>query len=423
MLTNRNCLFFIIYWIIYSGLIQIYVFNSEFIGVVPDAVLIFMLCRGGVSQKNVPLIRFLGKPVLYATSLFFAIGVLSSFLNRIPIVSFLWGLRLILRYVILFYYVFITFSKEDILSFKDIILHAMNYNIYVCLFQSLVLGVKGDSLGGTFYGGNANILMLMMLSLFFLLGDYFQKKTTKRTVFKYIAGMYYIAILGEIKFLYFTIPLFTYFVYVFLIRFGLKHVIIVMLSLFLFVPVSKSILSLYYSESYVNMVFDADFIENETTQEAKDGNVNRSTALSLTTERILQSPFYVLFGYGLGNSSGSSTFKTWVFDAYSYTIYNWYTTSYLLVEVGWIGFILFCLIFVSLFLRFYSFFTTTSDSILRYWAMSGTMCILLICLHIWYNNKPIYDGYIFYFYLSVCLLAVYYRINELRKEKVNSVLE
>ena len=232
--------------------------------------------------------------------------------------------------------------------------------------------------------------------------------------------MFIFAILGEIKLLYFIIPICFYGMYVLINKFSIYHVVILFFIYWGFVPIMEKAMSLYYDKEYVNQVFTKEYIEDQTTNNYgfADGGFNRSTALSLTSTVILKTPLKLCIGNGIGSGSASNIFGGSIYHAYQYTTYNYFATSYILVETGWIGFILFCLIFLILLYRFYYYYKHYDDIVIKYWASCGIMGAFITYPLMWYSNCPYYDYYLFYILWALCFLSISYRLAYLKnKEK------
>lgn len=408
-------LYFILYWIIYSGLISIYLFRSEWIGLVPD-ILIFYLSLRTLHLKNNTLSIFVGKATLMFISLFLLLGTVVTFIHLTSFPVYVWGLRMIVRYFLLFRLVFILMTDVDVLKTKIIIYKAMKFNILLCLFQYFVLGVKGDPLGGTFAGGNSEILYLIMFSLFLMTGDYFAHSLSKRKYIFYIVGMSFIAVVGEIKFLYFIIPLFIYIGYVLIRKFSIYKLMVLGVALMLFVPVLSTILSFYYDEQYINNLFDQEHLEEYTTTSSFVMNgegFNRGSSIELTNTIILQDDIHRLFGYGLGSASASNIFHTWIYNQYKGTTYFLFTPSFVMIETGWIGMSLFLLFHICILWRFWNFYKSSPNSYIKYWSSMGLMFSILTIFIMYYNSYP-YSSYCFgYFFWGICMVAIRLRSKEL----------
>ena len=225
-----------------------------------------------------------------------------------------------------------------------------------------------------------------------------------------IAIEMFIAMVAEIKIMYFTIPLAIYAVYVFTKKFSVKHILILVLAFFFLVPTMKSVMYLMYGEEYVNSTFDLDYIQEETSKsynlsaEAADYSFNRSTCVEMATTLILQDPIHVMFGYGIGSGNTSETFGTWISASYSkITSYNWFTSSWLLIEYGWVGYIIWILIILLLAYRLLRIYYKGKDPVVKYWSSLGFVSVMFTPIMAWYNNIPYYNAYFIYLFWAICV--------------------
>ena len=250
----------------------------------------------------------------------------------------------------------------------------------------------------------------------------------RKKFFLFLAFEMFIAMAAEIKVMYFTIPLAIYAVYVFTRRFSVKHVVILVVAFFCLIPAMKATMSLMYGENYVNNVFDIDRIQEETTkaynlsEEAAEYSFNRSTCVEMATTLVLRDKMHILTGYGIGSGNTSDKFGTWIYQTYSkITSYNWFTSSWLLIEYGWIGYIIWIVILCCIAWRFYSVYKRAVDKDLKYWSSLGLLSVLFTFIVAWYNNMPYFNAYLFYFFWAVCFVAIRERMKQLSSmEKADS---
>ncbi|GAA6338291.1 hypothetical protein I080019B2_30380 [Bacteroides stercoris] len=183
----------------------------------------------------------------------------------------------------------------------------------------------------------------------------------------------------------------------------------------------KTILLLMYNEQYVNKVFNIEAIEKETkgsynlSENAANISFNRSTCVEKATLIILKDEIHKLGGYGIGSANTSNKFKTWISQQYSSTTsYNWFTSSWLLIEYGWIGYSIWILILISLIGRYAHFYVKASDRIVKSWSALGFISALFTFIIAWYNNMPYYNAYFIYFFWAICFIAIRERLKQLR---------
>lgn len=420
MRLDKKILYFILYWILYSGLIEIYIIRTPFIPIVADFLLIILLIKR-TAFKASQIKKCLGHVIPIIIYLFITLGTISSLLNLITVPTYLWGLHYYIRYWILLICAYRTFNKHDVLKIKRILYKATFINIILCIIQ-VAMGIKGDPLGGTFSGGNAEIALLIIMMTIIVSCDYFYKYISLKKALLIVCGFLFIAILGEIKFLYFVIPLCMYGCYTFIKKGSIKPIIILIILFFTFIPIMKGVLSLYYDENYVEMVFDENKIDENihSAHNFQERGMNRGTSVQIVTTYILKNKYDLLFGKGIGAGSASSLFSSSIYQEFRDTNYYNFTLAYVLVECGWIGLILFCLTYAFLFLHFFRIYLTYTDSQIKYWTICGSLGSVMTGMLIWYNAEVLFAFYIYFFFYSICFIAIRERKQFLRDQiKIN----
>lgn len=417
MKQTKRILIFILYWILFSGAIQQYIYNNEFISLVPDLLLFYLAIFILPKNKKKQTFRIGG----YIPLLFLVIlveGTLVSIANSIPIISILWGGRMVVRYLLLFIFVYQEFGVADIIRFKRIFTNVFLFNLLLIVFQYFVEGKFGDAVGGVF-GGNGLLFVFNLLCIFLFSADYFRGRLRLSKYVLILMSQMFVAMAAEIKMMYFTIPFAVYAVYVMMKKFSVKHIVILVVAFFGLVPAMSSVMSLMYEEEYITRTFDRESIENETSKTysfsaGEDVGFNRNTSIVLAETIILTDPIHLITGYGIGSANASSIFGTWIFARYGIlTSYNYFTPSYLLIEFGWFGFIIWVTILFLIVAYFYKAYRTTSDANIKYWATIGCLSALFTYILAWYNNIPYSDAYLLYFLWAVCAVAIKYRQREI----------
>ena len=350
-----------------------------------------------------------GKPVIYSLALFLILGVLADLLNFVSIKTVLWGVKNIIRLFLLSYAILGRYRTLTAESFKYFFKKMFYINILAVIIDFFA-GRKGDWMGGIF-AGNGDLAIFLVVSLLFFTSDYMKGKL-KRT---YIIGIYvltfYIAMLAEIKFLYFLIPLCLYLTYIFVRKMTVLNVLIFVLSCFFIEPVIKASLSFYYNQEYVDKIFDDDERDAYLTGDGynlsnTDIGFNRNTCIERAQQIFLTDLQSSLIGNGLGSASNSNTFGTWMASQYRHTGYFFFTSSFVLIETGWIGYILFISIYLFIMLRFLYYYIKSKNNQEKYWAAIGTMMGILTFIFIWYNSAPYVDYYLPFMLWGFCFLGI-----------------
>lgn len=417
MKTYKQLVFFLAYWLIYGGLFVQFVGLSRYLEYLPDALVLFLGLELANRRSPVAVHRMIGRAIPVVIVLFLLVGTLSSLTSIFTLSGYLWGLRNYVRYFILFMAIYKIFTWEDVLKLKRIYIKGLRNNIWFILFESVVLGVQGDPLGGTMSGGNSAFYLFMLPGMFMVCCDFFQGRRPWRNLLFYVAGVVYFAIVGESKVVYFTLPFIVYGAYVLVKRFSVGHILTLVLGFLFVIPVFQYFMSFYYSQDYVERIFDVAYVEQETSGTGF-GVFNRSTAIELSNVMLLTDAKHFLIGYGLNSASTSNLFPSPLLhyvNLRSISAFNLFTTSYVLSETGWIGFILFVLAHVLLLFRFLKYYRRYSrDKVVRYWSSCGLLSMGMTFLLMWYNNTPVFDYYMMYIFWAMIFVAIRSRLHELK---------
>lgn len=405
----KQILYFLLYWFLYSGLIKTYLFDNLLFVILPD-LLLFYLAIDKKANYVRQVKKAVGSWVVGIFSVLLIGSTVVAFLNVMPIFATLWGLRMVVRYLLLFIITYKYFQAEDVVKIKKILISFFWINFGVVCFQYFIEGKYSDLIGGAFIN-NGELFVFTLLVSFLISKEFFIGHVPRKIFLLFIVALMFIAMAAEIKVIYFALPLVFYATYVFTKKISIKHLLILGIAYFSLVPAMKATISLMYGEDYVNNVFDVEAIQEETTHaynlSSLDLSFNRSTCVEKATVLFLTEPFHLLFGYGIGSGNTSQLFNTWIGQTYSSTTsYNWFTSSWLLIEFGWVGFILWIVILLLLAKRFYSIYGRTNASGVKYWSSIGFLSVMFTFLIAWYNNTPYYNAYILYFFWALCFVGI-----------------
>lgn len=158
--------------------------------------------------------KITGKPVVYSLSLFLVIGILADILNLVPINATLWGVKNILRFFLLSYGILGRYQFLSADLFKSFFKKIFFVNILAVVIDFLS-GKKGDFMGGIF-AGNGDLSIFLVISLLLFTSDYMNGKIMKGHIIGLYVFTFCVAMVAEIKFLYFIIPLCLYLSYIFI---------------------------------------------------------------------------------------------------------------------------------------------------------------------------------------------------------------
>ncbi len=413
-MKQKKWIFYGLYIILYTGVIAEFFIKSPIMNILADILVIPSSIA--IIYRNKYNFSYIGKGYKLLMIIIILVGIIGAILNHATTpVAFLWTLRMILRYPLVFVAILATFNEEDIKKTKKILCTCLFINFGAELIERYVFGITGgDVLGGTF-GGNGALANFVLLSLILFSSDFFHGRLSKVKFLFVISGSFMLAMLSEIKLLYFVIPLTIYGCYVFQKKFSIVHIATLVIGLLVAVPVLSSVLSLYYDDDYVTHTLNADELEKYNTNSYgfMEGGFNRGTAIELTNEVMLTDTKLKLFGYGLGSGTLADWTGATLSKRFRHTTFFYFFNSYVLAELGWVGYLAYVGIFVLLTMNFWKYYHRYHDKVIRQWAGLGLMSCLLTFLMMYYNSSPYVDHYLFTIFYAICFKAIIIRIDEL----------
>ena len=417
-LRIKNNIYLAIYLILYCSLVQRYIWGNQLIQLLPDIIIaIICIFQKGLTNRiarKKSIKSILGNLIIYLYILFFILGIFSDLYNMVNPISAIWGIRMIIRYGLLFLLVYKNFNLYDLNIIRKIINHSFYINMFFILFQ-FITNERGDAMGGI-WGGNGELaIYIILLTLLYSADFFYNKMSIKQYIFK-ISFFFMSSMWAEIKILYFVLPLCVYGTYVLIKKFTFKHIIILVSAFFLSIPILSQILSLYYDDDYVTQTLNTEELQkyNESSYGFTEESLNRGTIFK-KSDLFLDSTIYKTIGHGLGNGTVSQYFSTDVFETYKNTFYYYFTTSYLLMEVGYTGLIIFIIIHIILLYKFYINYASSKDYILKYWSSLGMLSTIITFIIIYYNSIPLSNYYLGYLFWAICCIAINERKIQLKK--------
>ena len=409
MKHDKFVAFVLLYWMLYSGVLHVFVYWNEIFSIIPDLMLIYLYLRVCRYKKAKRISKYIHCYIPILCVIFIMAGTISMLFNGGFIFPYMWNLRFYLRPLLVFFVIWQMMHINDCWKFRKIMYYAFLPNLFFC-FLEYMTGRHGDALGGIFGGGNREMVLYIMPMIFFAVADYYQGMLSKLKFYGIVVVSLFLSFLGEIKLLYIVVPLFWYIGYVLFHKSRLQKIVVLIVVICLFVPVMQYLLSFFYDQNYVDNVFTMEQLQVYTSENSfivgQEDGMNRSSSIRMTGELILKDTVHKLFGYGIGASSVSSIFNSPIGSKYMYTFFFLFSPSYLLVETGWVGFTIFLCIYVLLLLTFIQYYRKSKDRELKYWSSLGIMGTLFTFILLWYNNSPILTYLIFFYFFAVCFVAI-----------------
>lgn len=282
----------------------------------------------------------------------FVIGIGVALKNNISILLIIWAIRNLFRFYIFFTACVIYLRQEDVKDIYDFLEKLFYLNIVVLVIQ-YAMGYRQDFLGGLFgseKGANAycNIFILMVCN--YSIAKWLKKQENTIKVVAIILMSFVIAVIAEIKVLFFEIILIVALSIIIIQIVERKYMtlikgLIITTLVILCISVSADyILKLYDSKS------NADFlsIEGLTYILTRDsgytgvGDLNRLTAINTINQLNFFNVNFLnkFLGMGLGAaeySNFSNSLQSAFYIQHNHLHYYWFSHVWMYLECGYFG--------------------------------------------------------------------------------------
>lgn len=282
-------------------------------------------------------------------SLFFFVCLISWLLNAYSPLLFLWGFRNSFRFFIFFAVCAATLRTEDVYAIVDILYIYLILNAVIVTYQSVTMSGSsssyGDFVSGLFSngkdsrGGNASLDWLMNIVAAAAIVRYVNQEKGFAYVFVAVACCLYIAALNETK-LFFVQIVVIVLLSLILARKSFKTVLVAAVIIVgLFAAIQAFYVLFPKFEGFFTLESMLDYA-SEDSGYTGGGSINRFNSVPYVLENFLDGPLAMVFGLGLGNADYSSTFSfltSSFYNMYSWTAYQWFSASMLVVETGLVG--------------------------------------------------------------------------------------
>ena len=366
-----------------------------------DAVWLLLLLTMLLKKKR--QISRSAKFLLKWIVIFFLITVVNYIVNFQSPLYYLWGFRNNFRGYVLFFAVIYYFDEknvEEALSFFD---HMFYINAVLMLFQFFVLGYKQDSLGGIFGvapGCNAYTnLFFCIITVINYIQYCNDKQSLKKTTLN-IVLMLVLAAMAELKFYYVEFAILML-VGTVITRFSWKKLCIIIVGcaavligynvfVLVFPDIDLSIGSLYeYASSSKGYT--------------SSGDLNRLGFFPVVNSKFLPTLGKKIFGLGLGNcdyATGIKILSTPFYHQYEWMHYGWMSTTFMYLENGMLGLILFFGFFVMIIVTSLLMKKRTNVNVI--YCQIAALCAVAAIMNAVYNiSLRIESEYLMYFILAI----------------------
>lgn len=320
---------------------------------------------------------------------------------------YFWGVRNYFRFYVAFFVFALVLNKNKAESYFKILDMLFWVNAVVIAVQ-IVMGYRQDYLGGIFgvqKGCNGSLLVFLTLVVAKSLLNFMSEKERITLCLLKSGIALIIASFSELKIFFF---LFVGLVVLttFLTSFSWKKVAFLLVSAIL-IFVSSTILTLVFDVFQGFFSIEALITQLTLKNYASDNDIGRFTAFSSISERFLPTISGQLFGMGLGNCDTSAfpLFNTEFYDSYVSTHYSVFSHSFLFIETGIIGFLIYCSFFVICLVKSIKCLRLNEDDKLfsQLAIIMSVVCFVLLV----YNSSLRMDiAYLIYFVLALPFVDV-----------------
>lgn len=324
-------------------------------------------------------------------------------INSVSIKLILWGARNIFRYFLFYFSCIVLLCKEDVNKILDIILKVFWINLVLTIIQFGVLKIKGDYLGGIFgtkQGCNGATSIFINIVLAMIISKYLNKEINLKSTLLYMISYFIIAALTETKgnFVFFVIIVAVALLIMKkssrTIFFGVSAIFALIIGFNILVMCFPNSLGIILNLEKANQYMDATYFGTTT--------FTRNASLEVANKEFFKDDLLLyLFGFGIGNCDTSSYFSSPFYEKYGYMNYRQMTSSMTVLQLGYVGLILYLLFFAELFIYFWKKSTTIKVKEQNiYMAMAAILSVFAI-VYSFYATVYIEAGYLLFFALAI----------------------
>ena len=360
-------------------------------------VLLIQNQRNLLSKQTISLFVIVG--------LFFVFTLFGLLFNYQSIFYYLWGLRNILRFFVFFFACTLFIKESSVDNYLRLFDFLFWVNLIVVLYQFFIMGQKGDFLGGIFgvelgCNGYLNIFMMIVITKSILM--YLNKQENQNScILKCVVAMI-IAALSELKFFYLEFIILLVMSILFT-RYSFRKVFLVI----------ATGLALYFGLKIINQLYpffkgwlSIDGIMNIAGFDygyTSENDINRLSAIPLVWERFLISWNEKLFGLGLGNCDYATfDFLTTPFYLQHTRLhYYWFSSSFLLLETGLVGTVLYLMFFIKVGSAAHKEGKTQKGEAMIRCQLAQIISIMCLFIFIYNGSLRTEAGYMIYFILAL----------------------
>lgn len=348
-INAKKIIYLHLYIDIFVNLIKNIIPQLAFLAFLPDMlnfVLLFWMFGSKKRIKNSAkyLLIFIGTLLIY--------DIVLALWTKPNILLFIWGLRNQYRFLLFSLFVVVFIDRSDLPNIKRILCNCFNINMLIVPIE-FILGYKRDYLGGTFgiennCNGVTNIFLVIIVC--YAIMSWFYKEITIKRLIYLIGGSLFWAALAEIKVFFVEIVLIAFIS--FLLVKGKKYKKIEFIALGLIAMVISIGLLCVVFPDQMNFIIQYGLVGYAKGVNIGSYGYGRTTAIPLTNSLLFNNDIYkIFFGIGTGNaefmSIGSFKLNSSFYEVYGDFAYATMFYSFIYVERGIIGIIIYLKLFID----------------------------------------------------------------------------
>ena len=339
---------------------------------------------------------------------FFLYVLIGYLLNYKSIFYLLWGVRNNFRFYFAFFVFLFFVVEEDAKKFLDVVDYLFWIHLAVTIIQYFVFGYEQDYLGGIFgvqKGCNGYVIAFICIVITRSLLLYMNSQEGTFYCFIKCGTALFLAALAELKvFLLFFLLIVV--ISVMTTDFSKKKLVLIVISIPMIALAYLFLVSLFdYFEGFLSI----DYLLNELLREnySSSEDLGRFTSVPTICERFLTTTFDRLVGMGIGNcdTSAISIFNTDFYDRYVDIHYSVFSISFIFLETGFIGLVLFISFFIVCLVQSIRALRQKRGNVL-FNQMGIVMSILCFVLMFYNSSLRTEAGYMIYFVLALPFIGL-----------------
>ncbi|MDN0055207.1 hypothetical protein [Collinsella ihumii] len=318
-----------------------------------------LLDRKNISvQREANLRSYTGK----AIGLFVIWASLSALFNFVPTSLYIWAMRNTGRFLLYFCFCALVFTLDDWKKLMRTLSIFVVINTLFIVYQFVVLGVRQDYLNGflgTYVGGNSALNTLYIVVTAWLISSFLSNEMKLVNIILPVGSMIIASALNELKFYY--VELIIILLVCALTSSTSRNDVLkgmgVALGAAIAFLLGTQLLSLFYPgfrdfftfETLQEYLFSRSYNSSEQLFVSGVPVMNRLSSIIIIPKYFFDSLGNYIMGIGFGatETSSISIFTSSFSLMYGDTNYQGYSSAYLLLELGYVGVLLYFGIFLS----------------------------------------------------------------------------